>query len=244
MTERERCGAKTRYGGTCKSWPIKGSKRCRMHGGGAKKGADVPVFKGYTTARRRKAGNLPERMQEAIDAADRDRNLASLREDIVILDARIVDLTNRVDSGESGKRWSDLRQAMRDFRRFRRSKDEQAMTNSFALVEDLVLGDTDDFQVWEEIMVTMDRRRKLLESERKRLLELKAVIPADRARTAIRAVLEAVREEVLELPLTPEHRKKVLERIGRRAYQVMNMPGDGTDAPPGVVDIEGEVRSA
>lgn len=33
----ERCGAKTRDGGTCTQWPIAGAKRCRMHGGRTQK---------------------------------------------------------------------------------------------------------------------------------------------------------------------------------------------------------------
>lgn len=33
----ERCGAKTRAGGTCTQWPIAGARRCRMHGGRTQK---------------------------------------------------------------------------------------------------------------------------------------------------------------------------------------------------------------
>ena len=32
-TRPGRCGAKTRSGNPCKSWPVKGKRRCRMHGG-------------------------------------------------------------------------------------------------------------------------------------------------------------------------------------------------------------------
>ena len=28
-----RCGARTRGGAPCKSWPVRGRRRCRMHGG-------------------------------------------------------------------------------------------------------------------------------------------------------------------------------------------------------------------
>lgn len=37
----ERCGAKKKSGGTCQKWPVKGKKRCKLHGGlstGAPKG--------------------------------------------------------------------------------------------------------------------------------------------------------------------------------------------------------------
>jgi glucans biosynthesis protein len=34
-----RCGARTRSGATCKSAPVTGRRRCRMHGGAAGSGA-------------------------------------------------------------------------------------------------------------------------------------------------------------------------------------------------------------
>ena len=34
-----RCGAKTRSGGPCQSWPVTGKRRCRMHGGAPGSGA-------------------------------------------------------------------------------------------------------------------------------------------------------------------------------------------------------------
>src|SRR5215218_6993531 len=30
---QNRCGAKTRDGGSCTQWPVKGTTRCKMHGG-------------------------------------------------------------------------------------------------------------------------------------------------------------------------------------------------------------------
>jgi hypothetical protein len=39
------CGAKTKHGGTCKRAPVKGGKRCKLHGGASPKGADSPHFK-------------------------------------------------------------------------------------------------------------------------------------------------------------------------------------------------------
>lgn len=32
---KERCGARTRNGGTCRRWPIAGGTRCKLHGGGS-----------------------------------------------------------------------------------------------------------------------------------------------------------------------------------------------------------------
>ena len=39
MLASPRCGAKTRYGGACRSPAVHGKKRCRMHGGARGSGA-------------------------------------------------------------------------------------------------------------------------------------------------------------------------------------------------------------
>jgi uncharacterized protein YjcR len=39
MLASQRCGAKTRKGGSCKSPAVHGKKRCRMHGGASGSGA-------------------------------------------------------------------------------------------------------------------------------------------------------------------------------------------------------------
>lgn len=39
------CGAKTRSGSPCNNPPVKGGRRCRMHGGKSLKGTDSPTWK-------------------------------------------------------------------------------------------------------------------------------------------------------------------------------------------------------
>jgi hypothetical protein len=67
----------------------------------------------------------------------------------------------------------------------------------------------------------------LIESERKRLIELKAVIPADRALTAMKSLLEAVREEVGKLPISDADQRGCLSRIAQRANYLVNVPAKG-----------------
>jgi hypothetical protein len=49
---------------------------------------------------------------------------------------------------------------------------------------------------WPEITTLIEQRRKLVESERKRLVELQQVVTADQAMLLIRAVVASVREHV------------------------------------------------
>lgn len=45
VPEMRRCGAKTRDGDPCKNWTIQGRTRCRMHGGGSKRGEAHPDYR-------------------------------------------------------------------------------------------------------------------------------------------------------------------------------------------------------
>jgi hypothetical protein len=41
MNQASRCGAQTRSGKKCQSPPVRGKRRCRMHGGAAGSGAPI-----------------------------------------------------------------------------------------------------------------------------------------------------------------------------------------------------------
>ena len=45
MSKNNVCGAKTRSGSACQNRPVKGSNRCRMHGGQSPKGKSSPAYK-------------------------------------------------------------------------------------------------------------------------------------------------------------------------------------------------------
>ena len=73
---RRRCGARTRGGGACRSAPVRGRRRCRMHGGakgtGAPRGNRNALRHGlYTRAavtERRRLRTLIGEAEELLDA--------------------------------------------------------------------------------------------------------------------------------------------------------------------------------
>ncbi len=205
----EPCGANTKSGnGPCKLAPVRGSKRCRLHGGLSLKGPAHPNWQGGISWERRR-GHLPGRMLPAADEANRDSELASLRNEIIAADARIADLMMQADLGGGGKIFQDLVEKWREFKR--------APYNQRGPIEDeidalLELGSTDNY-VWEEIRLQQDHKRKLVEGEQKRLLAMSAMIPAEKALAAFRAVLIVVGEVV-------EDRDDLAE-ISRRVSHIM-----------------------
>jgi hypothetical protein len=92
--EADRCGAKTRAGGTCKRWPLHGRKRCRLHGGLTPRGPDSANWKTGLHSK-----HVPANLQGLLEDAARDPHLADTRPDLVRVTALLLHwLKNSGDS--------------------------------------------------------------------------------------------------------------------------------------------------
>src|SRR4051812_28697546 len=96
------CGAKTRNGAPCRTRPMPNG-RCRMHGGKSLSGPASPTF---TTGRHSKY--LPARLLARYQEMTQDAELLALRDEIALIDARISDVLQRVERGESSRIWREL----------------------------------------------------------------------------------------------------------------------------------------
>lgn len=188
------CGAKTRNGTPCKGIPVKGGNgRCRMHNGKAARGVAAPGFK---TGRYSKY--LPERLLGRYHEAAQDTQLLELSHEIALLDSRLADLLTRVDSGEAGKLWEKARRLNQDIQKSVHGENYGNLLVA-SLELDRTIGDAMlDHEAWYEIHAVIDQRRKLAESERKRLVEADQMVKADKALTLAMALLSAVKENVTD----------------------------------------------
>lgn len=187
-----RCGAKTRGGEPCRRAPIVGGNgRCYMHNGRAATGMAASGFKTGKYSR-----YLPARLLERYAESERDADLLALRGDIALVDARLADLLTRVDTGESGAVWRALSDAWAALRLARAAKDAAALNAALAEVGALIERAGADSAAWREIHAAVDQRRKLVESERKRLVEMQQMVTAEQAMTFVAALAESVRRNV------------------------------------------------
>jgi hypothetical protein len=192
QTARAICGAKTRTGEPCKGKPIVGGNgRCRMHNGRAAAGIAVPTYR-----HGRYSKYLPARLIERYNESAADNDLLALRDDIALLDARLADIIKRVDSGESGTLWRRLSATCDDLDRARRANDGAAIALAVNEMYAAIRRGIGDYAVWEEISRIVDQRRKLVESERKRLVEMQQLITSDQAMTLLAAVQVSIKTHV------------------------------------------------
>jgi len=166
--------------------------RCRIHGGKTPMGPALPQFKGrgYSKA-------LPKALLENYEASLRDEARIELAHEMGLIDTRLHQIVERLETGEGGALWQRLQQVWKDYQRAKGSEDD-ALDEVALLAEmgDLIERGEDDALVWAEITNLIERRRRLAESERKRLADLQQYVTADQALALYRTVLDSVRRNV------------------------------------------------
>jgi hypothetical protein len=188
-----KCGAKNRQGEPCQRWPLAGRNRCGLHGGKTPAG---PACANYRTGRY--SAYVPERLRERYEAAEHDAELLSLRGEIALTDARLIDLLARVNTGESGQLWAQLKKAHEAFKVYRLARDVPKMNVALAKVEAVIEGAMQDHAAWAEIGDLIEQRRRLTESESKRLVTLEQTLTAEQAMTLAHRVIDIVTRHVTD----------------------------------------------
>jgi hypothetical protein len=187
-----KCGAKTRSGGTCQR-PGMPNGRCALHGGKSLAGIASPTYQHGRYSR-----VMPTRMQARYQEAAGDPALLEQRAEVALLDARLADLLGRVDTGESGGIWKQLQEARRALIVARRANDNEGASAAINEMSDLIGRGHADYAAWREISVVLEQRRKLVESERKRLIEMQQTITAEKAMLLIGAIGQIIKTHVTD----------------------------------------------
>jgi len=189
------CTATVRKTGErCRRRAVTGYRVCQVHGAGSpKKGrpGGRPIETGIHSSK------LPERMREKYLEAIGDPELLNLRSSIALVDARVEDRLGRVDSGESGAAWVNVRKCLDAFlKEFYGNGDHVALQ-----LEELKLAiqkGLDDYAAWSEIQALLEQRRKIVESEQKRLVALQQVITVEKAMILFAAITDVIKRNVTD----------------------------------------------
>lgn len=171
------CGAKIRKGGSCRQQGMRNG-RCRMHGGLTPAGIASPNFK---TGRYSKY--IPARLLKRYAEGESDSTLMDLRDEIALTDTRISDLLGRADLGDSVELWERLRTQL--------ARHDAGDTSAHAECKRLVEKGIADHHTWDALPPLIEQRRKLVESEAKRLKDMRLMITAEQVMTFV-ATLSAI----------------------------------------------------
>lgn len=193
------CTAKSkRSGERCRREATPGAKVCASHGSKSLKGVQSPSFKtgAYSKA--------PERLLANFQAALQDPELLGLHEDIAMIDARIADLMARVDSGESGALWKELREVQRRVDTAHKWGDNVAVAEGLNQIRTLINRGYADHAIWAEVDRLWERKRRLAETERKRQVDMHQMIQGDQVLATFRHILDVVDRKVPDRKVAAE----------------------------------------
>lgn len=167
---------------------MRGKEKCYHHGGKSLAGALSPSFK-----HGRYSQFLPQRFSSLIEAV-KHGDILDLTDDIVVVSARIADVMNRIDAGESGKLWERAKQAFAVFRAAQGDSDKSGA--ALAELQGIFERGAADYQAWDEVKDLFLRRTKMVESQRKRAVESHQMLAVDEVLGMMRALAESVKRHV------------------------------------------------
>jgi hypothetical protein len=164
----------------CRDKAMIGRTLCYHHGGASLVGHALPQ-----TTNGKYSKFIPTRLAAKYQAAENDPKLLSLQSELALLDARLADVLARVDTGESASHWQALQDAYATFLEARRSGSEAAIDAAIEALDRPIKGALEDYRAWGHIYTLIEQRRKLAETEHKRLVTSQQMINSTEAMVLI-----------------------------------------------------------
>jgi hypothetical protein len=199
------CGAKKKNGGDCKGRAMHNG-RCRLHGGASLAGIASPTFKSG-----RYSKYLPLHLLSDFKEAKDDPELVECRDELALIDARLCQLAQRFQSGKDAEMWAVLGMqfdllatafdALLSAVEPETEAAESAVREAAGALEGCrsVVGEVRASEsTWREVYGVLEQRRKLVETESKRLKDMSQVITAERAMTLILSLAAVVKKHVAD----------------------------------------------
>lgn len=147
--------------------------------------------------------------------ADEDR-LLNVTEDLALLEARLLELLARVDTGESKSAWQKLADANKELRRAMVRNNDEEITYALRVLSGLIDEGQGDYAAWSEIHDIVKSRSRLAVQERKTRIEERRIITLEEAMLAMQALMTAVRENVKD--------QEAIAAIRREFIRITNTP--------------------
>lgn len=186
------CDAQSkRSGEQCKKDAIPGSSKCHMHGGKGLIGVAHPNFK-----HGRYSDHLPSRLAGRYENALADPLLLELRDEIALVGTRQGELLERLDSGLTLGKWFAAQAAYGDLMMAVEQRDQEAWQGAINALGNALNATGNEGAIWGEVIALSEQRRKLVESEQKRLLTAQQLISAEQAMVLLARVTESIRKHV------------------------------------------------
>ncbi len=156
--------------------------RCKRHGGRKEDGtAPVGQANGFQSGPEnnnweggRYSRYMPKRLLASYHRAASDPELLALRDDQAVLEARLGELLARAE--QEAPDWAEARTTVRMLKGQMRDGDYEGANHSADLLTHLTEKGVQDDALWRQVERVVDRRRKVTETEQKRVLSSQMLV--------------------------------------------------------------------
>ncbi len=198
-----RCKMIKRSGGRCRNAVRHGWTVCRNHGAGS---PDRPGGRPVTIGRH--SQHLPKRFLENYEQYLNDPDYLVMRSEMALLDARMGEILEKLDDAVSDNAWMQVRRALSLLKTKDRLSPDEVMDLTGYLEEALEMTAT-EAEVWDEVTGLIEARRKVADTERRRITEAQKYLTYDEAHAMMALFVNAVTETVKDESI----RTQILERM-------------------------------
>lgn len=180
----------------CGNSALKGARTCKFHGGANQiSGVLSPKYKTGKYSKSLQGKMLADYHQGINDAAD----ILQMSDELSLIDTRIQQLSSEVTEDKHGSTWAEAIEALVDLYNevLAESKTNKVLLYAYQEVEDIIRSGWNREEQWNEILKTLEVRRKIAESEVKRLVASKSVVPVTQVREFYRKIADSYKHAVL-----------------------------------------------
>lgn len=178
-----------------------------------------------------KSEELASRYEEALS----DPDLVALRRPLALTSARIQQLLGRVEDGITNELWAMAMREFSDLRYAMKNDDELEIQKHMAALADIFGRVEHDYKSWQQVFEALELQRKLSESERKRLLEMRQFITAEEAMKMVRGLTAAIYKIVQD----PLQLRRIVYEFSRITGSTNTTGGAGLDDESGTEQQDG-----
>lgn len=189
------CKAKSKQSGErCKRPATPGRDVCYIHGGKTPVGLGLPQ-----TKHGRYSKYLPQGLAAKYGEAVTDPELLNLSHEIALLDARAMEILDKSGSGEATTvLWGKLQKAAAELTAAQQVGDAMKLALALNDILDLIHRGSAEAARWAELYNLFERRRRLVDSERKRRTEMQASVNAEGVMMLVRSIADLVNQHVTD----------------------------------------------
>lgn len=185
------CGAKNRKGLPCNKPPSRGRTRCRMHGGNAKLG-----IAHYNFRNGKYSNYLPTGLLDKYERSMLDPMAKTHGPELNLLDAKILDLLEKNQESDIEPAYREIQKLWDVFRKANSDKNTNLLESTAIRIHEILSGDITPTSRWTEIYECLELRRRMLDSEQRRLKDQQQMISIEELLILVRYIGDSIKTAI------------------------------------------------